>query len=116
MNIIESAGLGKRYRRTWALRDCTLAVPDGHLVALVGPNGAGKTTLLHMAVGLVSPTAGAVRVLGHQPAGVAGRAGRHRVRGAERAAVPEPAGRGHAAGGPQPEPAVGSAAGRGPAG
>ena len=72
MNIIESAGLGKRYRRTWALRDCTLAVPDGHLVALVGPNGAGKTTLLHMAVGLVSPTAGAVRVLGGQPAGSPG--------------------------------------------
>jgi ABC-2 type transport system ATP-binding protein len=69
MNIIESAGLGKRYRRTWALRDCTLAVPAGHLVALVGPNGAGKTTLLHMAVGLVSPTAGVVRVLGGQPAG-----------------------------------------------
>jgi ABC-2 type transport system ATP-binding protein len=72
MNIIESAGLGKRYRRTWALRDCTLAVPDGHLVALVGPNGAGKTTLLHMAVGLVSPTAGAVSVLGGQPAGSPG--------------------------------------------
>ncbi len=72
MNIIESAGLGQRYRRTWALRDCTLAVPDGHLVALVGPNGAGKTTLLHMAAGLVSPTAGAVRVLGGQPAGSPG--------------------------------------------
>jgi ABC-2 type transport system ATP-binding protein len=72
MNIIESAGLGKRYRRTWALRDCTLAVPDGHLVALVGPNGAGKTTLLHMAVGLVSPTAGAIRVLGGRPAGSPG--------------------------------------------
>jgi ABC-2 type transport system ATP-binding protein len=42
-------------------------VPDGHLVALVGPNGAGKTTLLHMAVGLVSPTAGTVRVLGGEP-------------------------------------------------
>ena len=69
MNIIESAGLGKRYRRTWALRDCTLAVPDGHVVALVGPNGAGKTTLLHMAVGLASPTAGAVRVLGGGPPG-----------------------------------------------
>ena len=72
MDIIESAGLGKRYRRTWALRDCTLAIPDGHLVALVGPDGAGKTTLLHMAVGLVSPTAGTVRVLGGEPAGSPG--------------------------------------------
>ena len=69
MNIIESAGLGKRYRRTWALRDCTLGIPAGHVVALVGPNGAGKTTLLNMAVGLAVPTAGTVTVLGGLPAG-----------------------------------------------
>jgi ABC-2 type transport system ATP-binding protein len=58
MNVIESCGLGKRYRRTWALRDCTLAIPGGHVAALVGPNGAGKTTLLHLSVGLTTPTAG----------------------------------------------------------
>ena len=69
MNVIESHGLGKRFRRTWALRDCTLAVPGGQVVALVGPNGAGKTTLLHLAAGLTGPTAGAVTVLGGQPAG-----------------------------------------------
>ena len=69
MNVIESAGLGKRYGRTWALRDCTLAIPGGHVVALVGPNGAGKTTLLSMAVGLTTPTAGVVTVLGGDPAG-----------------------------------------------
>ena len=69
MNIIESAGLGKRYRRSWALRDCTLEIPGGHVVALVGPNGAGKTTLLSMAVGLTTPTAGMVTVLGGERAG-----------------------------------------------
>jgi ABC-2 type transport system ATP-binding protein len=69
MNIIESARLGKRYRRTWALRDCTLGIPAGHVVALVGPNGAGKTTLLNMAVGLALPTTGVVTVLGGTPAG-----------------------------------------------
>jgi ABC-2 type transport system ATP-binding protein len=69
MNAVESAGLGKRFRRTWALRHCTLAIPDGHVVALVGPNGAGKTTLLHMTVGLTAPTAGTVTVLGGEPAG-----------------------------------------------
>jgi ABC-2 type transport system ATP-binding protein len=69
MNIIESAGLGKRYRRTWALRDCTLGIPAGRVVALVGPNGAGKTTLLNMAVGLAVPTSGVVTVLGGTPAG-----------------------------------------------
>jgi ABC-2 type transport system ATP-binding protein len=69
MNVIESSGLGKRYRRKWALRDCTLAIPGGHIVALVGPNGAGKTTLLTMAVGLTRPTRGSVTVLGGEPAG-----------------------------------------------
>ena len=60
---LETTGLGKRYRRKWALRDCTLAVPRGRVAALVGPNGAGKTTLLHLAVGLLAPTTGTVRVL-----------------------------------------------------
>jgi ABC-2 type transport system ATP-binding protein len=69
MNIIETAGLGRRYGGTWALRDCTLTVPDGHLVALVGPNGAGKSTLLNLVVGLTAPTAGVVRVLDGEPAG-----------------------------------------------
>ena len=48
-------GLGKQYRSRWALSECTLDVPAGHVVALVGPNGAGKTTLLHLAVGMLSP-------------------------------------------------------------
>ena len=69
MNVIETNHLGRRYRRTWALRDCTLTIPGGHIVALVGPNGAGKTTLLTMAVGLTRPTRGTVSVLGGEPAG-----------------------------------------------
>jgi ABC-2 type transport system ATP-binding protein len=67
--IIECAGLGKRYRQAWALRDCTLGIPSGRVVALVGPNGAGKTTLLNLTVGLARPTAGTVRVLDGVPAG-----------------------------------------------
>jgi ABC-2 type transport system ATP-binding protein len=69
MNVIETSGLGKRYGRTWALRECTLVVPAGYLAALVGPNGAGKTTLLNLAVSLTVPSAGAVTVLGGRPAG-----------------------------------------------
>jgi ABC-2 type transport system ATP-binding protein len=69
MNVIETSGLGKCYGRTWALRECTVAVPAGHLTALVGPNGAGKTTLMNMCVGLAVPTAGTAAVLGGQPAG-----------------------------------------------
>jgi ABC-2 type transport system ATP-binding protein len=69
MNIVETSGLGKRYGRTWALRECTLAIPDGRVAALVGPNGAGKSTMLNLAVGLAEPTAGGVRVLGGYTAG-----------------------------------------------
>jgi ABC-2 type transport system ATP-binding protein len=69
MNIIEAAGLGKRYRGTWALRDCSLAIPEGAVVALVGHNGAGKTTLMNLLAGLIEPTEGTVSVLGGLPAG-----------------------------------------------
>jgi ABC-2 type transport system ATP-binding protein len=69
MNVIEASGLGKRYGSTWALRECTLAIPAGHVVALVGPNGAGKTTLLNLAVGLAEASTGGVTVLGGLPPG-----------------------------------------------
>jgi ABC-2 type transport system ATP-binding protein len=68
MNIVEASGLGKRYGRTWALRECTLEIPADRVAALVGPNGAGKSTLLNMAVGLSAPS-GEVTVLGGRPAG-----------------------------------------------
>ena len=62
------AAIEHRYRRDrWALRDCTLSVPAGRVVALVGPNGAGKTTLLNIAAGLLRPTAGVVQVAGESP-------------------------------------------------
>ncbi len=69
MNVIETHALNKSYGSKRALNDCTLAIPDGHVVALVGPNGAGKTTLLNIAVGLATPTSGALTVLGGCPAG-----------------------------------------------
>jgi ABC-2 type transport system ATP-binding protein len=64
VNVLEANGLGKRYGDTWALRECSLAIPAGHVAALVGPNGAGKTTLLNLAVGLAGPSEGVVTVLG----------------------------------------------------
>ena len=69
MNVVEARGLGKRYGGTWALHECSLAIPAGRVAALVGPNGAGKTTLLNLAVGLTAPSAGAISVLGGRPAG-----------------------------------------------
>ena len=55
---LQSRALSKRYRQRWALADCTLTVPAGHVVGLVGPNGAGKTTLLNLAVGMLAPSPG----------------------------------------------------------
>jgi ABC-2 type transport system ATP-binding protein len=60
--------LSKQYGHRPALADCTLSIPAGHIVGLVGPNGAGKTTLLRMAVGMLEPTSGTIRVLGGRPA------------------------------------------------
>ena len=76
-SVLQTQGLGKRYRRLWALADCTLSIPAGHVVGLVGPNGAGKTTLLNLAVGLLAPDAGTIQVLGGTP--TAGRAQLARV-------------------------------------
>jgi ABC-2 type transport system ATP-binding protein len=59
---LETVGLGRRYRTSWGLRDCTLSVPEGSITGLVGPNGAGKSTLLRLAAGLSRPTAGSVNI------------------------------------------------------
>ncbi|MBO0823803.1 MAG: ABC transporter ATP-binding protein [Actinobacteria bacterium] len=64
---IETRSLGKRYGYRWALEDCTLTVPAGHVAGLVGPNGAGKTTLISLATGMLAPTTGTVQVLGSRP-------------------------------------------------
>jgi ABC-2 type transport system ATP-binding protein len=64
---IQTAGLGKRYGRVWALQDCSVLVPRGRVSALVGPNGAGKTTLLKILAGLSAPSTGEALVLGRAP-------------------------------------------------
>ncbi|MET7748820.1 ABC transporter ATP-binding protein [Micromonospora sp. NPDC005367] len=64
---LETEQLGKRYGRRWALQDCSFRLPAGRIVGLVGPNGAGKSTLLHLAVGLLRPDAGEVRIFGRSP-------------------------------------------------
>jgi ABC-2 type transport system ATP-binding protein len=64
---LEARALGKRFRRGWAVRDCSLTLPEGAIVGLAGPNGAGKSTLLELAVGLIEPSEGEIRVLGLDP-------------------------------------------------
>ncbi|WP_329233033.1 MULTISPECIES: ABC transporter ATP-binding protein [unclassified Streptomyces] len=61
---LEASGLGKRYRRGWALSDCSFRLPAGRICGLVGPNGAGKSTLLGLASRQMRPTRGELRVFG----------------------------------------------------
>ncbi|WP_030370184.1 ABC transporter ATP-binding protein [Streptomyces rimosus] len=70
--MLEITGLGKTYEGRGgveALRKIDFQVADGDLVCVVGPSGCGKTTLLKCVAGLLSPTAGEVRVAGRRVTG-----------------------------------------------
>lgn len=67
MTILKAQGLGKKYRRKWALAGCSIDIEAGHVTGLVGPNGAGKSTLLNLAAGMLEPTAGTIEVCGGVP-------------------------------------------------
>src|SRR5437016_13399908 len=62
--LIETAGLTKVFGEVHAVDDLSVAIPEG-AIGLVGPNGAGKTTYLRLLLGLVRPTTGTAKVLGH---------------------------------------------------
>lgn len=66
-SAITAAGVGKKYRKRWALRDCSFRLPAGRICGLVGPNGAGKTTFMAIAANLLDPTEGTLRVFGAAP-------------------------------------------------
>lgn len=64
MNLIETHQLTRRFGRTEAVHDLTLAIPSGSVCALLGPNGAGKSTTIKLLMNLLHPTRGCARVLG----------------------------------------------------
>jgi ABC-2 type transport system ATP-binding protein len=66
--VLEARGFGKRYRRrTWALRNVDLTVPEGSITALVGPNGSGKSTLIRSWIGFERATEGRLMTGGVDP-------------------------------------------------
>ncbi len=67
-SLIEVEGLRKVYHRLVAVDDVSFVMQRGEAFGLVGPNGAGKSTIVKILTGLVTPTAGTVRLLG-QPVG-----------------------------------------------
>src|SRR3712207_8828137 len=66
VTALQITDLVKRYPTgTEALRGVSLDIEDGEFFGLLGPNGAGKSTLIHCATGLAQPTAGSIRIFGH---------------------------------------------------
>jgi len=65
--VVELVGVSRRFGAKTALDDVSLAVDRGGICGLIGPNGAGKTTLLRLLTGLLDPSSGSVRILGHEP-------------------------------------------------
>jgi branched-chain amino acid transport system ATP-binding protein len=83
--MLEMQGVDTAYDGVPMLRGVDLVVRRGELVCLLGPNGAGKTTTFRTLVGLVRPTAGSVRLMGHDVT----RLGTERVAGLGVGLVPE---------------------------
>jgi branched-chain amino acid transport system ATP-binding protein len=71
IDVLELDQLSVGYDRAPVVRDLTLAVGPGEVVALLGANGAGKTTTLRAISGLLKPASGAIRLAGQDLAGVA---------------------------------------------
>ena len=65
MRAIETQGLTKKFGKLMAVDNLDLAVEEGDSFGFLGPNGAGKTTTIRMLIGLLRPTQGTVRILGH---------------------------------------------------
>jgi ABC-2 type transport system ATP-binding protein len=65
--LLESVGLRREYGRLVALAGLDLTLEGGECVAVVGANGSGKSTAVRLIAGLLEPSAGTVRVCGHDP-------------------------------------------------
>jgi ABC-type lipopolysaccharide export system ATPase subunit len=64
--LLELAGVTKRYGGIAALDDCRFRVAEGSMTGLIGPNGSGKTTAFNVVSGFVRPDAGVVRFAGRE--------------------------------------------------
>ena len=97
-DVLQAHGLGKKYGRRGRSRTARCRSPPGGWSGLVGPNGAGKSTFLNLAVGMLTPSAGQIEVLGARPTGADAqrakvglrRPGHPDVRRAERGRPPPP--------------------------
>jgi ABC-2 type transport system ATP-binding protein len=63
--LVEVNHLTKRFGNFSAVEDVSFGIEAGEIIGMLGPNGAGKTTTIHMILGLITPSAGEVRIFGH---------------------------------------------------
>ena len=63
--VIETTNVVKNYGSFTALSGLDLRVMPGEVYGLLGPNGAGKSTMIKIMAGLIPPTSGSVRIMGH---------------------------------------------------
>src|SRR5438034_10244357 len=64
---VELTDVSKRYGEVQALRDVSMKIEPGEVVAMLGPNGAGKTTSISIMLGVRNPTSGTTRLFGLDP-------------------------------------------------
>lgn len=62
--VLTATGLTKRYGQYTALDNISLKLPQGKIIGLLGPNGSGKTTFIKLVAGLLTPSAGEIKVCG----------------------------------------------------
>ncbi|MCP9448746.1 MAG: ABC transporter ATP-binding protein [Nitrospira sp.] len=62
--VLQVTNLRKRFGDFTAVDDVSFSMRPGEILGLLGPNGAGKTTTIHMLLGLITPTAGSIRMFG----------------------------------------------------
>ncbi|NLJ33782.1 MAG: ABC transporter ATP-binding protein [Firmicutes bacterium] len=65
--VLTAKGLGKDFGRKRVLKNIDLELEKGKIIGLLGPNASGKTTFLKLANGLLTPTAGEIRIAGFAP-------------------------------------------------
>ena len=80
-SVLELRGVTKRFKQKTVLDQLDFSVPRGSVTGLLGKNGAGKTTLLKCALGLQSPQAGTITVLGEDSRQLSGSSAAARRRG-----------------------------------
>lgn len=65
MRMIEAIGLTKMFNEFTAVNELSFQVATGEIYGLLGPNGSGKSTTMRMLLGLLKPTAGTAKIMGH---------------------------------------------------